>query len=455
MNICTTKNDTGGAAERNLLPAKRANLTGKYYLRIPAEVFFGRLTLGNILMRHRSGFGSTVKAAALLWVGLLVCGAAAGQQDFESPPLRGGRFIHKIWVDVRPAYVAPTHNFLRGENYTWTPIDASVSGHLTYAFQFKPNTPSGRIYDSAYQGLGIAGFTFGDSQQLGDPVAVYLLQGARIGLLAPRLSFNYEWNFGLSFGWKPYDEMQNEYNRVIGSRVNAYINANFYLNWVLSRQVDLMAGVTLTHFSNGSTRLPNAGLNTLGLKFGVTYNFNREELRLTRCPALTGAFERHVSYDLTFFGAWRVKGIAVNGDEVKILPKRSVVGFNFSPLYNVGYKFRTGLSLDGVYDGTANAYLNDYGELETPGWRKQLALGVSVRAEYVMPYFTVSFGLGANVIHSGGDLKSFYQVLALKIQMTRSSFLHIGYSLKQFKAPNFLMLGVGYRFNNKTQKYRP
>jgi hypothetical protein len=33
--------------------------------------------------------------------------------------------------------------------------------------------------------------------------------------------------------------------------------------------------------------------------------------------------------------------------------------------------------------------------------------------------------------------------------MTRSSFLHIGYNIKDFHLPNFLMIGVGYRFHDK------
>jgi len=78
-----------------------------------------------------------------------------------------------------------------------------------------------------------------------------------------------------------------------------------------------------------------------------------------------------------------------------------------------------------------------------------MALGLSARGEFAMPYFTVGIGLGTNVLHGGGDLKSFYQVLALKIDVTRNSYLHIGYNLREFHEPNYLMLGIGYRFNNK------
>ena len=72
-----------------------------------------------------------------------------------------------------------------------------------------------------------------------------------------------------------------------------------------------------------------------------------------------------------------------------------VAGFNFAPMYNLGYKFRVGASLDGVYDGSANVYtyMEDYivdsngngtpppRQFLKPGIQHQLSLGVSGRAD--------------------------------------------------------------------------
>ena len=93
-------------------------------------------------------------------------------------------------------------------------------------------------------------------------------------------------------------------------------------------------------------------------------------------------------------------------------------------MYNLGYKFRVGASLDGVYDGSANVYtyMEDYivdsngngtpppRQFLKPGIQHQLSLGVSGRAEYVMPYFTIGVGIGANVL-GRGDLRGLYQIL--------------------------------------------
>ena len=74
---------------------------------------------------------------------------------------------------------------------------------------------------------------------------------------------------------------------------------------------------------------------------------------------------------------------------------------------------------------------------------------MSGRAEYVMPFFTIDLGLGANVLAGHSDLRAFYQILALKMNLTHNTFLHIGYSLKNFHTPNHLMLGFGFHFHNK------
>lgn len=365
------------------------------------------------------------------------------------------RLIPEWNAEVRPGCILPTNIFLRGENARNLPLRSSFSAHLTYGFRFRPSTDRDRIYGRPVQGIGAAWYTFGNREEIGRPAAFYLFQGARLARLAPRLSLHYEWNFGLSFGWHPHDFYTNPYNRVIGSRINAYLHAGLYLNWALSPRLELRPGIGLTHFSNGNTKYPNAGLNTAGLKIGVAYRFGRESLPASSPSVVSPlpVFPRHISYDAVVFGSWRRKGVFLGESQIASPKAYAVAGFNFSALYNFGYKFRAGLSLDGVYDGSANVYAEDYivgtePSFYTPPTRRQLALGLSGRAEFVMPYFTIGLGAGRNFLHDGGDLRGWYQVLALKIELLRNSFLHIGYTLKDFHNPNFLMVGIGFRFHN-------
>jgi len=377
---------------------------------------------------------------------------------------------NRLGIEIRPEYILPTNAFFRGDNERGKRINHAFSAHLKYSFNYNPNSLIEQVYSGSYQGIGFSYHNFGENKYLGTPIAAYLFQGAKIAQLNKKLSFNYEWNFGASFGWKPYNEQTNSYNGVIGSKVNAYLNVNFYLNYILSRYFDLTTGLTLAHFSNGNTKIPNAGLNTTGMKIGLIYNFNRKENTLSNPydKSLIPEYPPHINYDLIFFGSWRRTGVLYGDKYIASPDAYTVLGLSFAPMYNFGYKFRAGVSFDGIYDTSANVYTedkivpldgndkdnNDGPTVLRPSFRKQVALGLSARSEYVMPFFIVGIGMGTNVLHGGGDLKGFYQNIALKIDVTKSSFIHIGYNLKNFRTPNYLMLGFGFRFHNKCPSLR-
>ena len=120
-----------------------------------------------------------------------------------------------------------TNDFLKGDNIKNRALNESFSVHLKYSYYFNNKTIN-KIYPGVYQGIGAAFFTFGDRAELGNPLSLYIYQGARLFNITNYLSFNYEWNLGLSFGWKNYNQFYNEYNKIIGSKVNAYINVNTY-----------------------------------------------------------------------------------------------------------------------------------------------------------------------------------------------------------------------------------
>ena len=146
-----------------------------------------------------------------------------------SAPHRKG-LIHRIGAQYRPEYNAKTNPFLKGDNGWGRPMDFTQSAHLRYSFEFQPESRAGKIYGGVYQGIGAAFYALGNTTELGDPIAIYLLQGARIARLSDRLSLNYEWNFGISFGWQPYHSNINPRNIMIGSKMNAYLNVDFYLD---------------------------------------------------------------------------------------------------------------------------------------------------------------------------------------------------------------------------------
>ena len=234
------------------------------------------------------------------------------------------------------------------------------------------------------------------------------------------------------------------------------INLGFLLNWQLAAGWQLTAGIDLSHFSNGNTQYPNAGVNTVGGRIGLVHTFGANAGTVMSGRRTTQRIKPHISYDIVLYGASKRKGV-IKPDEAYLAPGSfGVLGFNFNPMYNFHQYFRAGASLDVQYDESANikeyeADYNDQAEhrFYRPPFKEQLAVGLSVRGELVMPIFTINVGIGYNVYHKCTDTQGMYQILALKTSVTRNLFLHVGYQLSKFKDPNNLMLGIGYRFHNK------
>ena len=305
----------------------------------------------------------------------------ATQPDVLKNDTVSHKLIHRLGLDVRPSYVTPTNDFFDGDNMHQQRIRQALSVHLKYAFQFDKNSSLGRLYPHAYQGIGVSYNTFFCPSELGNPIAVYAFQGSRIAQLSPRLSFDYEWNFGASFGWKKYDRTYNPQNEVIGSKINAYINLGFFLNWQLNSQWSLTAGMDFTHYSNGNTHYPNSGVNPIGGRVGIVRTFGDRATTVQGFKSLS--IKPYISYDLVVYGATRKRGF-VDGYDVCLVPGSfGIVGLNFNPMYNFNKYFRAGVSVDAQYDESAN--IKDYRVEESsssdvkfhrPPFHKQFAVGL-------------------------------------------------------------------------------
>lgn len=377
-------------------------------------------------------------------IGCMFAATLASSARTDSTAIRS-----RIMIDATGAYVPHTSRFFEGRNNEDRVIDGAAAFNLKYAFCFGQQSRQWRHYPGAYQGLGLGFNTFFAGSLMGNPVSVYVFQGAPLVHFSPRLSLGYEWNFGASFGWKKYDYYTDDQN-IIGSHTNAYMNLALVLNYRLSPQWTVGVGLTGSHFSNGNTSQPNSGVNTLGLRMGVSYNIDTQPV--AHPSALPGDFKRGWSLDVMAYGAWRAKVAHFDGTPVVLKGKFAVAGINIAPMYEFHRLFRAGVSVDVKYDESAGIERfrtewssDDNPKFYRPSFHKNLIGGLSAKAEFVMPVFTIAAGVGYNFVGPDDD-RSIYQTLTLKTYLTERLYLNVGYQLHEFKTPNNLMLGLGYRF---------
>lgn len=375
-------------------------------------------------------------------------------------------FVHRVGFDVRPAFLSQHHDFFRGSNSIGKPMRASVSEHLRYSFMFPMSSRLGELYPTAYQGVGVASYSFFNHRELGTPTAVYVFQGARIASFGHGLSLDYEWNFGASFGWHPFSAPDkdgnggNPLNTVTGTKTNAFIDLALMLSWNPVPEWTVSAGVDFSHFSNGDTSFPNAGVNSTGMRVGAVRSFGGIPMA-GRCGMDRGGlkgqpFMERISLDVIAFGAWNSENVTHGDVEYMVEGKFAVAGFHLNPLYRIAAFLRIGASVDIQFNEGVNlpSYVagadseNGTIRFHRPPLRDQLAAGVSLRAELQMPVFSVNLGVGHNIIYKGEELGGIYNFAVLKAFLTKSLFAHVGLKMCYTEASNNLMIGLGWRFGN-------
>lgn len=367
----------------------------------------------------------------------------------------------RISASLRSGYpFSPQEELLEGINSLGRPLNIAASADIQYAFIFPETSRLGRLYPTAYQGAGVSVFSLFDHQDIGTPVSIYVFQGARIARLSRSLSLDYEWNFGASFGWHRYKE--HEFNTIMGTKVNAYVNGSLMLTWRAGEDWKIAVGPDMAHYSNGHTGLPNAGLNIIGMRLNVARTFGDEPSSDTAYGyRKESKWTKNISLDITAFGAMK-KGMAEYNETLYLVDGMfGAAGLHITPFYDFNRHFRAGVSLDFNYDECANIQKHIAGvtsddriRFYRPPFTEQASVGLSARIEIVMPIFSVHFGIGHNIIYKSADLGKFYQIIALKIQITRRLYLHTGYQFRNFKYPDHLLIGFGWRFGNSHAVFR-
>jgi hypothetical protein len=110
-------------------------------------------------------------------------------------------------------------------------------------------------FDNPFMGHAIALGTFLEPQ---------LFHNSRYG-------FSFRLGTGIVYNSNPYHQTHNPDQIALGSSVNAVMQTRLKFNYQLERNMKAYAFGDFTHFSNGSMKMPNAGINVPSLGVGFTY----------------------------------------------------------------------------------------------------------------------------------------------------------------------------------------
>lgn len=397
------------------------------------------------------------------------CVAEADSLWADAPQNGHSRVRRPIFLTLKneAGTVFQTKDFVRGDYR----IPLYSSHALKLGMMSLGNTWQDIAYGMPYYGLGLFGYTnFGrrpEGYQLGNPYSVYLLQGATLLNIGRRMALNYEWNIGVAFGWTPFDPFDNPYNECIGSEVNVHVGINLYLKWMLSRTVDLHLGVDATHFSNGVSRLPNAGINMAAAYLELSVNFNRKSIEKEYNPSLIPPlYNTHFSSDFSVIASSRTSRAKIHDTNGAVIPNMyidrsfKVLGFSYAFMRNPSYRYRYGLSADLIYDEGAgvrawremnvNGY--EYTRIKKGTMQDRFQLGISAKGEVILPGYTIFAHLGLDYVNGNKENKRFYQIFGAKIYLKENFFGTFGIRAQHFSRAQFLFWSLGYTIDHKSRR---
>ncbi len=144
------------------------------------------------------------------------------------------------------------------------------SFELDYTLKTQSRKGWEELYNFPEIGFGYQYFNLGNPSELGIAQGIF-------GLINFKLT-NHNSNFlhshiGLGIGYvtKTFNTIDNYKTLLVGSKINATITTGIEYNFNLSKKTEITTGINFTHYSNGSSKVPNMGINLAFINVGLIY----------------------------------------------------------------------------------------------------------------------------------------------------------------------------------------
>ncbi len=245
--------------------------------------------------------------------------------------------------------------------------------------------------------------------------------------------FSFQTGVGLAYLSKKFDTGENRKNMAIGSHVNSAIRVHFLTRYRITKSLYFHLNYGITHFSNGSFRLPNFGINNISLNGGLSYQFNPDpEFKKPEIPPVDKRMITEFVY-----GAGVKENYPPDGKQY--FAHTFYVQF-VKPL---SHRSRIALGAEVFYDLSLFRFVDDSA---SKGEKYLQAIRSGIHAGYEMPLnnFTILVHMGYYLLNELDFDGNFYHRYGLKYKLGKGLFINL--SLKSHWArADYFELGIGWR----------
>jgi hypothetical protein len=229
----------------------------------------------------------------------------------------------------------------------------------------------------------------------------------------------------ISEKWNPET---NHKNIIISSHSNLLIQLESGVEFRLSDKLNTSFGVGVTHYSNGSTTLPNKGVNYIAMNFGLSYQINKPDTLEVKHKSIDSS-----RYMLNL----RASGFYKEG-LYELTGKKPVSTLRLEFSYKAARKSKITLGSDLMYNGALKSYYDEQGFENSNNFQ----MGTTIGYHLNLHAFEI-------FLHQGFYLYSFdypdgrlYQRFGLMVDLSKGWFIN-GSIKSHLVTADYFEFGIG------------
>lgn len=311
-------------------------------------------------------------------------------------------------------------------------LEAHIHGFELQVSKQESVQPWAKHYNKPEVCMGFMFMNLGNPDLVGNAIAV--MPGLEFSALSlPKSEIRVRFRTGLSYLTKKFDIYANRRNQAIGSHVNGVMQG--VLSW--KRQftgvpLQIQAGIAMTHFSNGSFRVPNLGVNMPSLFIGTHYLIDQKPhqnpIKDTINPV---KWQVHAAYGYTERSLTNTTGF-------------NIIKFGVTHLKNVSIKRSWRFGSDVFLDKTHEFATNPDSDLKGLKPQEMTELGIFAGHQVLISrvYFKTDIGI---YLYKPSSTKFItYQRLGFNYHFNQKWFVIADLKI-HFGVADHFSWGIGYR----------
>lgn len=355
--------------------------------------------------------------------------------------------LYSISISQQRGKIIESNRFISGVNFKEEPLSKFSATSISISTQTKGDYFWEQFYNYPKYGFGLSYYQLGNREEIGNPISIFGNFSAPFKRW-DKFSIEYELGLGLAFNWNEYSE-SNSYNISIGSNFTLHSNFGIKFTYRPLNRISISSSIELSHFSNGSIKTPNYGINMIAPKFELSYNLNysKPDFKEVEVPEFISKYEILIS---PFFAlksiSYKELGVSKNNAGVSFPIYGATILFNKS----ISHLTKIGIGTNLSYDESLNIHaIDDNGTITIHFGNTKENFTVSMIASFEMVFgrfstlFQPSFYVYRESTYSQDIV--FHQRIGIKYKINNRFFALCALRSNKFKEADYVEWTLAYK----------